>query len=56
MSDSPIGDDFLKEGDYLSVQREVEMYAWEEDSETRTRKNIGGSDFSSRVNQALKLA
>lgn len=43
-STEKVGDTFLKEGSYISVQRNVEMYAWEEQSESTTQKNTGGSE------------
>jgi len=40
-----IGDDlYLKPGNYISVHRTVEMYAWEERSETKTEEHLGGSE------------
>lgn len=40
-----LGDDrFLLPGDYVAVQREVEMYAWSEEKRTRSRKKVGGSE------------
>ena len=35
---------YVKPGDYLSLSRTVEMYAWIEKSETETKKNLGGSE------------
>lgn len=43
-SDEMIGDTYLSKGNYLSVQREVEMYAWVEEKSTQTQKNMGGSE------------
>lgn len=42
-SEGQLGDKFLKAGDYISVERRVEMYAWDEESRTTSEKNIGGS-------------
>jgi hypothetical protein len=40
-----IGDDmYLKPGKYLALTRNVEMYAWQEKTTTRTQKNLGGSE------------
>ena len=40
-----IGDpEFLNPGKYLSLTRNVEMYAWVEKSESTTEKNVGGSE------------
>lgn len=44
-----IGDEYLKAGKYLLVQREVEMYAWDEDSKSRKRKDIGGSETTRKT-------
>ena len=39
----PVGDpDYLAAGDWLAVNRDVEMYAWTEDSRTEERKRAGG--------------
>lgn len=35
---------FLKPGNYIALDRKSEMYAWEEDEKTETRKNVGGSE------------
>lgn len=42
-SKETLGDTFLHPGDYLMLQRVVEMYAWEEDSRSTTTKNRDGS-------------
>jgi hypothetical protein len=40
-----IGDpEFLNPGKYLVLTRNVEMYAWVENSESKTEKNVGGSE------------
>lgn len=36
----------LKPGKYLAVQRTVEMYGWIEEKETKSHKNLGGSETS----------
>ncbi len=44
-SDELIGDGlYLKPGPYLAVERRSEMYAWVEQSESKTTKNTGGSE------------
>ena len=43
-SDEKLGDVFLKEGDYISLKRIVEMYAWEETKHSDSHKNFGGSE------------
>jgi hypothetical protein len=45
VTDEKLGDNkFLKPGDWLALERTVEMYAWKEDSETKSQKNLGGSE------------
>ncbi len=40
-----LGDsEFLNPGKYLTLTRNVEMYAWVENSESKTEKNVGGSE------------
>ncbi|MEN9251741.1 MAG: TMEM43 family protein [Thermostichales cyanobacterium HHBFW_bins_127] len=40
-----VGDNaFLRPGAYIAVNRQVEMYAWEEQKKTRTREEFGGSE------------
>jgi hypothetical protein len=40
-----VGDpEYLKAGNYLMLQRAVEMYAWRERSSSKTKKNMGGSE------------
>lgn len=42
---TPLGDDrFLLPGNYVVVARTVEMYAWDEQQTTESRKQIGGSE------------
>jgi hypothetical protein len=44
-SDESIGDGlFLKPDHYIALKRKVEMYAWKEESETESQKNMGGSE------------
>lgn len=38
-----LGDDYLVAGEYLTLNRKVEMYAWEETTETEDQDNLGGS-------------
>jgi hypothetical protein len=43
-SGEELGDgELLEPGSYLQVMRRVEMYAWEEDKQTTSHKEIGGS-------------
>ncbi len=48
-TEEEIGDEYLKAGNYLVIEREVEMYAWRESSSTKTRKNIGGSETTRKT-------
>ncbi|MCK4635984.1 MAG: TMEM43 family protein [Candidatus Moranbacteria bacterium] len=43
-SNEKIGDDFIKKGDYISLNRNVEMYAWVEKKSSKSKKNLGGSE------------
>lgn len=44
-ADAPLGDGmFLKPGKYLEVKRTAEMYAWTEEKDEKTTKNVGGSE------------
>lgn len=44
-SDQVIGDNlYLKPDKFIAVKRQVEMYSWVENSESRTKRNIGGSE------------
>lgn len=44
-SEEKLGDGmFLKNGDYLAVKRNVEVYAWIESSESSSETNLGGSE------------
>jgi len=43
MATEPIGDaPYLKPGDYLQLERKVEMFAWDEESRSETRDKVGG--------------
>lgn len=43
-SDEKVSDpDFLQPGPYVRLQRVAEMYAWVENKDTKTKKNLGGS-------------
>lgn len=42
-SDERLGDTYLQPGEYLALQRKVEIYAWKEQSTTVTKDNLGGS-------------
>jgi hypothetical protein len=42
---TPLGDDqFLLPGNYVAIDRTVEMYAWDEQQKTERRKELGGSE------------
>lgn len=41
---APLGDAYLQAGDYLSLSRRSEMYAWVEHRETKTEKKLGGGE------------
>lgn len=43
-SSEQVGDDYLKAGDFLAIQRKAEMYAWKEKKSSTTNKNLGGSE------------
>ena len=43
-SNEKIGDTFLKGGSYISIERNVEMYAWKEEKQSKSQKNVGGSE------------
>jgi len=43
-SNETIGDEYVKKGNYITLKRSVEMYAWVESSSTTTEKNYGGSE------------
>lgn len=54
-SEETLGDDlFLKPDKYISVKRDVEMYAWDEEKETKTRKNVGGSETTTTTYTYVK--
>lgn len=43
-STEKLGDDYLKEGDYIVLERNVEIYAWVENTESTTETKLGGSE------------
>jgi hypothetical protein len=44
-ADEPLGDpEYLRSGAYLTLERNVEMYAWEENSSSTSETNLGGSE------------
>lgn len=54
-SDEQLGDNlFLEEGDYLAVERVVEMYAWVEETEEETSTNLGGSETTTTTYNYVK--
>jgi hypothetical protein len=44
LSEETLGDIFFQEGNYIALERKVEMYAWEEEKQTKTETNRGGSE------------
>ncbi len=43
VANEPVGDaPYLKPGDYLQLERRVEMFAWDEESRSETRDKVGG--------------
>ena len=49
-----LGDTYLAEGDYIALHRDVEMYAWVEETETETRTNVGGSETTETTYNYVK--
>lgn len=43
-SDAKLGDGYLKKGNYVSLSRSAEMYAWGEKKETHSEKQVGGGE------------
>ena len=43
-SNDKIGDEFLRQGNYISIERSVEMYSWKEYKESNSKTNVGGSE------------
>ncbi len=39
-----LGDTYLNHGNYISLKRTTEMYAWTENKKTQSEKNMGGSE------------
>ncbi|MGD9580914.1 MAG: TMEM43 family protein, partial [Vampirovibrionia bacterium] len=51
-----IGDNlFLKPDKYLQLNRKVEMYSWDEDVDTQTKKNTGGSETTTKTYSYKKV-
>ncbi|MFM7427995.1 MAG: TMEM43 family protein [Elainella sp.] len=49
-SSQPLGDDlFLRPGNYIFVDRTVEMYGWKEDQQIKTTKHFGGSETQETI-------
>ncbi len=44
-----ISDIFLKPCNFIAIEREVKMYAWEEKKETQKTKHIGGSETEETI-------
>jgi len=54
-TDAKIGDDlYLDAGDYLAVERNVEMYAWVEKTEESSTTNVGGSETTTTTYDYVK--
>ncbi len=45
---------YLIPGNYLAVERKVEMYAWVEETETETTTNVGGSETTETTYNYVK--
>ena len=45
---------YLKEGDYAFVERVVEMYSWEEEKSTKSKKKLGGSETRETTYEYVK--
>lgn len=43
-TDETLGDAYLQPGPYIALRRSAQMYAWDEDSHTETKKHAGGSE------------
>lgn len=45
-----IGDNlFLKSGKFLAIERKVEMYSWIEETSTKSKTNVGGSETQETI-------
>lgn len=54
-SDETIGDGlYLKPDAFIAVKRETEMYAWVEKEESKTKKNVGGSETTETTYTYIK--
>jgi Transmembrane protein 43 len=46
LTNLPLGDDrFLRPGNYVAVDRTVEMYSWKESKQIQRQKKLGGSEI-----------
>ncbi len=55
-SNELLGDNlFLRPGPYIAVSRKAEMYAWEEEKETRTQEEFGGSEVRETIYTYTKV-
>ncbi len=43
-SNEKIADDYLKEGSYITLKRNAEIYAWRENTSSKSETNLGGSE------------
>ncbi len=55
-SNELLGDNlFLRPGPYVAINRLAEMYAWEEEKETRTQEELGGSETRETIYTYTKV-
>ena len=55
VTDEKLGDSlYLKDGDYLAFSRNVEMYAWVQKTESKSDKNLGGSETTNTTYTYVK--
>jgi len=45
-SEEKLGDTYFKTDDYIAIQRDVEMYAWQEDEKSENKTEMGGSEIT----------
>jgi len=43
-SSTNLGDTYVKQGKYLALQRNVEIFAWTQETQSDKKKNLGGSE------------
>ena len=55
LTNSPLGDDrFLRPGNYVVVDRTVEMYSWKQSEQTQRKKQLGGSEIKTTTYEYTK--